>query len=334
MKGRSEGKFRQAKDLAADYAPMLRGTFNAVTGVLARGLISTWNAFAITIRTGLRSWVRNLHATIPAMASIAMLGVLSGLVGLCGYTLQQISLAQRQDAAVIHVYLRDDATLVSIATLRSQLELDPSVVRVDYTSKADALARAQSRPGLTGLTGGGNPFPASFDVRTHSIGQLQQIDRIARESVAVDPLVPTSYDHGSYSRVEQFFTIATEAGAGFLLLMLMVAVAVSLNSVRATITSRREEIKIMRLVGAANWLITAPFVVEGAFTGTVAGLIGGGAVALVGGLAIRAGSSYFAQLTPGLNFHAIDVASAAVLSGSVLIGICASWAGLRRYLRA
>ena len=106
--------------------------------------------------------------------------------------------------------------------------------------------------------------------------QIKKIDDVGAvnalivNDLAVDPNYPSSYDQGAYQRIQTFLFGLGVAGLVFLTVLGFVAVTVTVNSVRAAIFARRDEIRIMQLVGAPRWMVRGPFVVEGAITGGLA----------------------------------------------------------------
>ena len=124
------------------------------------------------------------------------------------------------------------------------------------------------------------------------------------------------------------------AGLAFLTLLGFVAVTVTMNSIKAAIHSRRDEITIMQLVGAPRWMVRGPFVVEGAITGALAGVVAG---AITFGLAlagIETGSSSLSQFAPGLTVSVAAVASATVLLVGLGLGSGSSLMSLRRHMES
>jgi hypothetical protein len=108
-------------------------------------------------------------------------------------------------------------------------------------------------------------------VQLKSIGDVGVIDALVRNDPVVDPVYPTSYDQGAYQRIQAVVLGIAIACIAFLAMLGVVAVTVTMNSVRAAIHSRRDEVTIMQLVGAPRWMVRGPFVVEGAITGAIAG---------------------------------------------------------------
>ena len=142
------------------------------------------NLVRCLFRDAARSWGRNFGATAPALGSMTLLLLMAGLVGVTGYALRNLEQQQAAQASLLHVYLRDGAAGPDIIALWDQLAADPRVSKVTYITKDEALARAQSIPGLPELANASesNPFPASLDVQVRNIKDVGAIDAVARKS--------------------------------------------------------------------------------------------------------------------------------------------------------
>jgi cell division transport system permease protein len=293
------------------------------------------NAVRYLFRGALRSWLRNLGTTGPALGSMTILLLLSGLAGLGWYTLRSAAARASTDAAVLHVYLRDDANQADVQGLQKQLGGDRRVLSVKYVSKAEALKRAARRPGLPDLTGvDPNPFPASFDLRVRGVQDVGGVAASVQHQPAVDPLLASSYEPGAYQRLQQALTWVGVAGLVLLLLLAFVAVTVTANGVRAAIDARRDEVMIMQLVGARRWMVRGPFLVEGALTGAAAGVVAGILTLLAGLSVVRLGAANFAQVAPGLTVGVAALAAAIVLLAGIGIGSGSSLIGIHRHLES
>jgi cell division transport system permease protein len=286
--------------------------------------------------TASRNWARNIGSTAPALISMALLLLMSGLIGLTAYTLRNVEVQQATQASLLHVYLRDDAPQSDVDTLSSRLQADPRITKVEFVSKAEALARAQNTPGLNDLAQASesNPFPASLDVQVKSINDVGAIDAMVRGESVVDPAQPTSYDQGAYQRLQAVLFGIALAGLGFLGLLGFVAITVTMNSVKAAIHARRDEIGIMQLVGASRWMVRGPFVIEGAITGGVSGALAGTATFGLAAAAIALGSDSFAQFAPGVTIAVAAIAAALVVVTGLALGSGSSLLTLRRHMES
>ena len=294
------------------------------------------NTFRYLFKGAARSWIRNAGNTAPALGSMTLLLMLGGMVGLTGFALHNLEQAQAAQASMLHVYMRDTAISSDVDSLWNRLAIDPRVASVSYTSKADALERAQSIPGLPALAAASdsNPFPASLDVQVRNISDVQGIVVMVQDDPAVDPVAPTSYDRGAYQRIQTVLLTLALGGAVFLALLGFVAVTVTVNSIRSAIYARRDEVSIMQLVGAPRWMVRGPFVVEGAITGGLAGAVGGLVTFGLAAAGLAAGSSNFAQFAPGVTMTVAAAAAAIVFAVGLSLGSGSSLLSVRRHLES
>jgi len=294
------------------------------------------NTFRYLFLGAARNWFRNLGSIAPALGSMALLLLMSGMAGLSGFALYNLEQVEAAQASVLHVYIRDITVPGDISALWERLASDKRVAGITYVSREQALARAQRIPGLPQLADASesNPFPASLDVQVKNIDDVAAIDALARYDRAVDPVYPTSYDKGAYQRIQAVVFGVALAGFIFLALLGFVAITVTINSVRAAIHSRRDEVTIMQLVGAPRWMVRGPFVVEGAITGALAGTVAGLVTFGLTLAGISAGAGTFERFAPGVTVTIAAIAAAVVFALGVGLGSGSSLVSVRRHLES
>jgi cell division transport system permease protein len=176
----------------------------------------------------------------------------------------------------ISIFLRDDINAAQQEHLQELLIGMPEVKNLHYESKQDAYLNFQrifrDQPDLVENVSP-DAIPASFRVDLHQPEQFEVI----RARVEAQPGIDQIVDHREFlerlNAVTAVFRLGVMAVA---ILMLIAAAALIGNTVRMAVFARRKEIGIMRLVGATNWFIRLPFMIEG----IVAALIGAGAAVL------------------------------------------------------
>jgi cell division transport system permease protein len=294
------------------------------------------NTFRYLFLGAARNWIRNIGSIAPALGSMSLLLLMAGIAGLAGFAIHNLEQVEASQASLLHVYVRDSAADVYVNALRDRLAADSRVASVTYVTRAQALARAQRIPGLPQLADASesNPFPASLDVQMKNINDVAAIDALVRNDIAVDPVYPTSYDQGAYQRIQAVVLGVAVAGLAFLALLGFVAVSVTVNSIRAAIHSRRDEVTIMQLVGAPRWMVRGPFVVEGAITGALAGGAAGLATFGLTMAGISAGSGSFTQFAPGVTAAVAAAAATIVFAIGTGLGSGSSLVSIRRHLES
>ena len=208
-----------------------------------------------------------------AMVGLALYVV--GLFGLATYNLQ-LALSAVEERVEIAVYLRDDARQSEIDLVLTELAAIQEVRQVTFVSKRDALERARTELPEFGELFSDlevNPLPQSLEVELRPGSRSPDVVEKVSEAAMLYPFV----EDARYGRewVDKLFTLrrigaATTAvlGSAFAL----VAALIIGTALRIAVFARREEIYVMRLVGATNGFIRRPFLLEGALAGLLGGL--------------------------------------------------------------
>lgn len=211
-------------------------------------------------------------STIIMSVSLLMLALFTLM------TLNLHSLAQSfRQQIEISVFIDEEAEDASVQDLRQRLEKMDGVASVQFVSKDEALAefRAQLGPDSDLLDVlEENPLPASMRLamkETH-----QQSDKLALLAAYIDEQAEVEevrYGDQWVSRLEQYIRVFTILDIIVGVIVILSALFVISNTVRLTVMARARTIEIMRLVGATDWFIRMPFVIEGAVQGAVAGAL-------------------------------------------------------------
>ena len=192
----------------------------------------------------------------------------------------QFVLESLQDKADISVYFKEDSREEEILRVKDKIEDVPEVKSVNYVSKDKAFAEFTLRHSEDPLLMealeevGMNPFLASLNIKAFEASQYVSLVDFLEGSSFSGLIEKVDY----YERkpvIERIFSLTSGLywlGIGFSLLLVIIAFLVAFNTIRLTIYSCREEVKIQRLVGASNWFIRGPFIVQGVLCGLFAGI--------------------------------------------------------------
>ena len=206
-------------------------------------------------------------------ATEVMLLVLNGFL-LVVVTLNLAIQALEQKVNVI-AYLKDEVDDETGEALRDRIGTVGSVVETAYLSRAGAMARLREqladRAELLDMVTG-NPLPASVEVRVRDASEVRKVAEILRAEPSVDEVAVPEDAVDSLVRLAQ----AARFGGAFTIFgFASVTVVVIGNTIRLAVYARRQEIELMRLVGATDWFIRWPFVIEGMLYGIVGAVIVG-----------------------------------------------------------
>lgn len=175
------------------------------------------------------------------------------------------NLAQYLESQVqVSVYMQDSATDKELADVKAKLQKMPGVVKVNQVNKEQALARFKERLGdqdqLLHSLGKDNPFPNSFEVQVDSPERI----KVLTPQIGQIPKVETA--KFGQEVVEHLFQLTKILRFGGILLVIFLAMAtlfIISNTIRLTVFARRKEVLIMKYVGATDWFIRWPFLLEG-----------------------------------------------------------------------
>jgi cell division transport system permease protein len=223
---------------------------------------------------------RNPALSVLAAAGIGISLYVLGLFLLVAFNLDRFVEELGRETQV-RVYLRDDVTQEQIRSLRAEFGSDPAIAAVLFVSKDDARLRFQQDfPTLRDLPEhvGGNPFPASFDLQIlREYRDPEALDRIVNSYDKAPGVEEVRYDRGWTERLAGIVTLVQRGGYGIGALLAFAALVTVGATVRLTVLARREEIEIMKLVGATAGFIRGPFMLAAAVQGLM-----GGALAVAG----------------------------------------------------
>ena len=282
-------------------------------------------------------------ATVVIMTvTLGIIGSLIFLSALLGFTLNSI-----KSKVDVSVYFVTSATEQQILAVKSNLEKLPQVQAVTYTSADQALAEFKLRHANDQLTLqalnelGGNPLDASLEVQAKDPSQYESIVNFLDASPGLSPdgsSIIDSIDYAQNKDAINRLTVAIRAtrdtGLVIVLLFAVASVLIAFATVRLAIYTSRDEVAVMRLVGASNAYIQGPFIVTGIITGTFASVL----VLLLLWPATWYASASSAGWLGGFSFiayygtHLPLIVGILVGSGIVLGGI-ASVLAIRRYLK-
>ncbi len=286
-----------------------------------------------------RNWVMSLGAVITIYLSLLLVGIFIATGFVVNNIVQSV-----EDKVTIQVFLKDGAATSDVNALQQWMLADPLVKGVDYTSKEEALKKfredmKQSPEIIDQLEG--NPLPASLDVTLKDPRSVEEmVAKIKRSELFLkvadrpdDPEDSLKYGQQIVNKLFAFTRVVRVIQVVFVVMLAVVSLIFINNTIRLAIYARRKEIGIMRLVGASNWFIRTPFLLEGVMQALI-----GATLAIVSVVALQA--AIMPRLKDTLSFLAVSLSGTAMAQialvlvlGGMLIGAAGSWLAMSRYLK-
>jgi cell division transport system permease protein len=289
-----------------------------------------WSSISANVST-------TFAATITVLISMFLLGL---FIALGTWVLSYSNHVKRE--LVVHVYFatgKHQPTQAQEAQVGQRLKQDPRVKTATYLSKAEAFKQQAAKLPLLYRNVPSNPLPDSWVVKLNNPNDSPTLGR------EIQAAVQNPADKGNWPGVndvkwgdkttKRVLTVAEVISIVFLVAIVLLVTASTLliaNTIRLSIFARRREIEVMKLVGATNWFVRGPFMLEGLLQGFVGSLLA--VVLLVLGKSVAL-PSILGHLHSTSDVHALPFVlnALALLAAGLLLGAAGSGLTLRRFLQ-
>jgi cell division transport system permease protein len=285
-----------------------------------------------------RSLRANISISVAATVTVLITGFILGAF-IASFLYVQSTVDAQKERLDIRAYIADSARADQVNSLANELagmQRRGLVDEVEYLTKDQALAEFRERLDNENLLDQlpGNPIPANFIIKPSDPERSDEIISALADHPAVDEQLGVK-DGGPVA--DRFLSIARFiqwAGLGLVSILLVASVLLIGNTIRLSLFARRREVEVMKLVGATNWFIRWPFVIEGVICGVVGALA---SVALLFAVKLGVVDQFLDrgdQLTrneaEGISFVALSLI---LVAAGALVGALGSGVTLRRFLR-
>lgn len=244
----------------------------------------SWTDTRRIIKGGYKNFARNGIVSLASVLVVTItISVITALIFL--QAILNFSLLQIKDKVDVTVYFTTDASEQKILSFKSSLEQLPEVADVAYVSRDQALAEFKARHASDYTTLQAldelddNPLGASLNIRAKETSQYESIatfltsdNTVAKDNADIIDNINYNKNKVIIDRLNSIISGAERLGFGLTLVLVIISIIITFNTIRLTIYIAREEIGIMRLVGAENKYIRGPFMVEGVIYGVLAAL--------------------------------------------------------------
>lgn len=282
-----------------------------------------------SLREALIGFRRTPLLTMLSVVAVSLSLFVLGLFALTAFNIR-LAIESIEERVEVVAFLRDDATLDEVTRASMQLQGMPEVGTINYVSKDDALVTAvqeltEFREVFTDLEV--NPLPASLEIRLRpGYRDPASLEKVAA-GVSVFPFVEeVSFGRDWVGKIVSLRRIAGGASAIIGGAFAAVAGIIIATAIRISVFARREEIQIMRLVGATDGFIERPFLFEGLLAGSFGGIIAAALTYTAFRIVSTSLEMEMAWLPPAWAFAGIAVGAA--------YGLLSSAVAVRRHLRA
>lgn len=227
-----------------------------------------------SIRDAFKSVIRNFSLSLASISCITITLIIVAIAIMASFNINNFTTEIEKDLTIV-VFLDRDATEEDIKDVKTNIEKISNVEKITYISKDEVKKEMQQESEvldkvLDGYSEGESPLKDTYQVKVKNIEQIKDTaDRIKKiNSVSV-----VRYGEGMVEKLVSAFDSVKKVTYGVVIALVVVTVFLIVNTIKLTISARRREIGIMRLVGASNFTIKTPFIVEGMILGLLGSIV-------------------------------------------------------------
>ncbi len=286
------------------------------------------------IRDSFKSVFRNFSLSVASVACTTVTLILVAISLVLTYNVNNITSTLEKELTIV-VYLKKDATEENITKLENDLKTMDNVEKSEFKSKDEWLAQMKNESDTLKNTLDyleSNPLLDSIIVTVKNVNGLNATAETIRK---YDFVSSAEYGEGMVENIVGIFDAISKGTIIIVLALVLVTAFLISNTIKLTISSRRTEIEIMRLVGASNIAIKLPFIFEGFILGIFGSIIP--IIAAIYGyvyLYNETGGYIFTKiLTLSSPFPFVLIVSGFLIVVGSLVGMFGSWRAVRKYLK-
>lgn len=293
------------------------------------------NRISYAIKQGFKQIVRNGTMTFASLFSITAMLLLLGVFFVALTNINMLMNEAKEQYNQVQLYLEDSVSYETSQQMMEGIGSMDNVETVSYLSKDDGMAQWKKKWGdnaymLDWLPE--NPLPNTIII---SVKDIEKMDKVASAAGQLDGVEDVRYYKDAVKKLASVTHAVSLAGWIIIGFLIVICVVVVSNTVKLTVFARAEEIEIMKYIGATNWFVRGPFLVEGVAIGIVSALIAAGLCAIMYVKIIETiGPNVFmifrTSMVPA-KFLMLNVVQIFIAIG-ISVGACGSIISMRRFL--
>jgi cell division transport system permease protein len=335
-----------AKGEAKRPAKMHKGTSQASAKALEPRRRHRFVTFMRILKYGMSSFSRNAWLSVASLA--VMLVTLTIIcLSLVSRDVMMNTVADIRDKIDMSIYVKPDTSEKDVEKIKADLEKLSTVKSVKYVSPDEAkeeYARDNVHDANTSavLNKAKNNFQGTFNIKIVDIDNTSQLEKFVRENATLKKAISERYKpsfatdrKAAIDNIARTVSFAEKVGLLAAAVFVAIAALMIFNTIRMSIHNRREEIYMMRLIGADKGFIRGPFVVEAVVTGVIAAILATGLIYSILFMATDKLEAYGVAVQPTLNFMVAFawLVILAMLAVGSLIGVVSSVLATHKYLK-
>ncbi len=285
------------------------------------------------LREALRAMRRNAAPSFAALATVLVTMLVVG-VFIPAVEVTNSAANNVRSRLIVDVFMKTNATRAADARVEKEIKALSNVKSVQFVSKDQAYAQQKAANPAAYALLGYNPLPDTFHVTPQNpTGVLAIHAALTRGGGPFDPAIQSVSNKKAYTKKALELTSAVKwGGLAFAVLLTIASILLIANTIRLSLFARRREVEVMKLVGATDWFIRWPFVIEGVLVGAAGAVI---AIVVLAVAKVALLDPLFSgwALVGGVRTIAFPALLAILMGAGVLVSAVGSGVSLRRFLR-
>lgn len=227
-----------------------------------------------SVRDAVKSVIRNFSLSLASISCITITLIIVAVAVIASFNVQNFTQAIEKDMTIV-VFLDNDATEDDVTDVETKIKKIGNVDTYTFQTKKEVKEKMQEesevfKTVLDTWEDEESPLKDTFQVKVKNV---EKIKTTALKIESIDKVSVVRYGEGMVDKMVKAFSSVEKVTYGIVIALVLVTVFLIINTIKLTISARRKEIGIMRLVGASNITIKLPFIIEGMILGLFGSII-------------------------------------------------------------
>ena len=227
-----------------------------------------------SIRDAFKSVVRNFSLSLASISCITITLIIVAIAIMASFNVQNFTEKIEKDMTIV-AFVDNEVPKEDIYRIKKEIKSISNVDKITYQTKQEVKEQMQKESDvfdtvLSNWSDEESPLKDTFQVK---INEVEKISNTAKKIENIDGIAVVRYGSGMVDKMVKAFNQVEKITYGIVIALIVVTVFLIINTIKLTISARRKEIGIMRLVGASNFTIKTPFIIEGMILGILGSII-------------------------------------------------------------
>lgn len=227
-----------------------------------------------SIRDAFKSVIRNFSLSLASVSCITITLIIVAIGIVASYNVENFTEAIERDLTIV-AFVDNGTPVEEVETIKEKIGKLSNVEKYDFKSKTEVKEKMQAESEvfntiLSQWSDEESPLKDTFQVK---VKDVELISKTAEKIKEIEHISTVRYGEGMVDKLVSAFSSVQKATYGVVIALILVTVLLIVNTIKLTISARKREISIMRLVGASNFTIKTPFIIEGMILGLLGSIV-------------------------------------------------------------